>query len=295
MRRILVPLDGSDLATTILDDAIRLAGPDGTLILTYEVKRPVGRGASVYVPEIDTEPAKMYLEGVAEGLRARGVSVVTVARSTFHVSAAIDDVARLNNADMIACATHSRGALGSLLWGSVAWKVLSQSPVPMLLRHPSPYGSRPVTAPDRRRILVPLDGSVLAEQALPLAQQLAGDWRAPIDLLLSIPESAGDVNPVAAEEYLERMASGMSGEVRRHVLEGDPVVATAAFARGAGVTDIVMTSHGRTGLSRVFLGSVAHDLIRAVPLPVIVIPALVAEAILQRDETKADTPTSVTA
>src|SRR5690349_6353666 len=121
MRRILVPLDGTDLGTSILDDAIRLAGPDGTLLLVQEVRRASGRAAAMYDPVFDAEEARLYLNGVAEGLRSRGISVATAARTTFHVAAAIDEAARANEVDMIACATHSRGAIGSLLWGSVAW------------------------------------------------------------------------------------------------------------------------------------------------------------------------------
>jgi nucleotide-binding universal stress UspA family protein len=116
MRSVLVPLDGTDFSATILDDAVRLAGPNGTLILMEVVSRPYGRGAAVYNVQVDTEEAREYLAGVAEGLRSRRISVTMVAKSTFHPSAAIDEVARANQVNMIACATHSRGAIGTVLW-----------------------------------------------------------------------------------------------------------------------------------------------------------------------------------
>jgi nucleotide-binding universal stress UspA family protein len=284
MRRILVPLDSSDLSTSILDDALRLAGPDGTLILLYEAKRTMGRAASAYVPELDLGPGKQHLEGLAEGLRSRGASVITLARSTFDVSAAIDEVAGVSDVDMIACATHSRGVIGTLLRGSVAWKVLSQSPVPVLLRHPITHSDWPAGKPEQRRILVPLDGSNLAEKALPLAQELATEWQAPIDLLLVMPEAHSDLSLLAPENYLECIGGTLGGKVKWHILSGNPVDIAAAFVYGAGITDIVMTSHGRTGLSRVFLGSVAYEIIRRVPLPVIVVPALFVRETAQHDD-----------
>ena len=91
MRRILVPLDGSDLSTSILDDAIRLAGPGGSLLLIQEVRRVSGRAAAMYDPIFYPEEARQSLNGVAEGLRSRGISVATTVRTTFHVAAAIDD------------------------------------------------------------------------------------------------------------------------------------------------------------------------------------------------------------
>jgi nucleotide-binding universal stress UspA family protein len=281
MRTILAPLDGTELSALILDDAVRLAGPGGTLILTQEVGRPRGRAAAVYDSRIDTEAAKEYLEGVAEGLRARGVSVRTVTRSTFRVSSAIEELARINDVDMIACATHSRGAIGTLLWGSVAWQVVSQSPVPVLLRHPVAEGKTTAITPEGRRILVPLDGSPLAEKALPLAQELAEEWQAPIDLVRVIPEALDSASTFPAMEYLTHISSGMPGKVQQHVLIGNPVEALVAFAQGAQVTEVVMSSHGRTGLARVLLGSVAHDIVHRLPVPVIVVPALAAAEVEQ--------------
>jgi nucleotide-binding universal stress UspA family protein len=274
MRRILVPLDGSDLSTSILDDAMRLAGPDGTLLLVQEVRRVSGRAAAMHDPVFDTEEARQYLNGVAEGLRSRGISVATTVRTTFHVAEAIDAAARANEVDMIACATHSRGSIGSILWGSVAWKVVTQSPVPVMLRHPVLSNGRMPPASGQRRILVPLDGSPLAEKALPLAEELAAEWGAPIDVVLIVPRLRAEAERGPMEEYLTRIVGSLAGKVQGHVMIGDPVEELIAFVRGSETTDVVMTTHGRTGLARVFLGSVAYDLVHRLPIPVILTPAL---------------------
>lgn len=278
MRRILVPLDGTASSTAILDDAVRLAGPGGALILVQEVTRVRGRAAAVYDPVLDTEWARHHLEGVAAGLRARGISVSTISQLTFHVADAIDEAARSNEVDMIACTTHSHGAVGSLLWGSVAWKILAHSPVPVMLRHPSRVDTSHPVASAPRRVLVPLDGSELAEKALPLAVELAAEWYAPIDLVLVVPPVRADAELAPMKEYLTRVGNALGSEVQTHVLVGDPVTELTAFTRGAEVTDIVMSTHGRTGLSRVLVGSVAYELIRRSTLPVVLVPALVEAA-----------------
>lgn len=277
MRRILVPLDGSDLSTSILDDAIRLAGPGGSLLLIQEVRRVSGRAAAMYDPIFDTEEARQYLNGVAEGLRSRGISVATTVRTTFHVAAAIDEAARAHEVAMIACATHSRGSIGSILWGSVAWKVVTQSPVPVVLRHPALSNGRATVTSGPRRILLPLDGSPLAEKAVPLAQELAAEWAAPIDLVLVVPRLRAEAESGPMEEYLTRIAGSVPGRVQPHVMTGDPVEELIAFARGSETTEVVMSTHGRTGLARVFLGSVAYELVHRLSIPVILTPALQTE------------------
>ena len=300
MRRILVALDGTALSAAILGDAVRLAGPDGELILMHAANRPRGRAASIANSELDTELAREYLDAVGEGLRTRGVSVTTVTALTFNIPAIIEETAQTKKVDMIACATHGRGGVGRLLWGSVAWKVVANSPVPVLLRHPvvggawshddraqhSAFGAREFAVDsEHRRILVPLDGSPLAERAVPLAQELAAEWYAPIDLVRVVPDEPRHDSAVNPQAYLDQVVAGLPSTVRGHVLSGIPAVELVAFAQAAGVTDVVMTSHGRTGLDRVFMGSVTHDIIHRLSLPVIVIPALAAVATEERKVT----------
>jgi nucleotide-binding universal stress UspA family protein len=235
--------------------------------------------------------AEQYLESVAEGLRAQGMTVSTTTAATFNLPVTIDDIARVYNVDMIACATHSRGTIGALGHGSVAWKVVSDSPVPVLLRHPPEHGEQP--APDQRQLLVPLDGSSLGEEAVPLAYQLAVEWHAPLILIRVIPDFPPDgisheEQQQEAESYLAGVAAKITVEVERHVLTGYPVESLAGFVQGAPVTDIVMASHGRTGLARMRMGSVTADVIHHVTVPVIVVPAFAREMEQQKSEHEAE-------
>jgi nucleotide-binding universal stress UspA family protein len=142
--------------------------------------------------------------------------------------------------------------------------------------------------------MVPLDGSDYAEQALPLAQQLATEWQASLWLAQSVPQDvltgASDVTVTPddlrveiqdAYQYLNQVASRQGGEVHMGVFTGRTEVALEGAVGSWAITDIVMASHGRTGLSRVILGSVADALIHQLHCPIIVIPALAAKAVEQ--------------
>jgi nucleotide-binding universal stress UspA family protein len=215
---------------------------------------------------------------------------------------AIDEAAKIFHADMIACATHGRGMLGRLLWGSVARRALVHSPVPVLLRH-AEDSEAPVT-PERaeRRIMVPLDGSPLGEKALPWAQKLATQWQAEIRLVHVVPDqwtmfnavspSLTDDRPNPQDEmvtYLRRIAEGLQGKVSARMMSGSVVERLVAAADEWAVTDVVMSSHGRTGLARVILGSVADSLVHRLHCPIVIVPALsvqtakVSEQIQERE------------
>jgi nucleotide-binding universal stress UspA family protein len=140
----------------------------------------------------------------------------------------------------------------------------------------------------RRRIVVPLDGSRLAESALPLAAALAVQQDLPLEIVRVVTpvipapgvEAATleDAEGAAsrhqeAEEYLTRTGRRLSEELRQPVsiavLRGWAVEAIAMHAAGAGL--VVMTTHGRGGLNRAWLGSVTDGLVRRLECPMLVV------------------------
>ena len=142
-----------------------------------------------------------------------------------------------------------------------------------------------------KAILVPLDGSTTGEEALPVAEHLARRAGATLHLAtVYVPPSAlllaGEAPAAAAaldddarrrtEAYLERSADaarcaqGLS--VTATLLEGPPAVALAHYARAHHMDLVVMTTHGRGGLSRWWLGSVADRLLRRTTVPVLLLP-----------------------
>lgn len=135
------------------------------------------------------------------------------------------------------------------------------------------------------KILVPLDGSPLAEAALPKAMELATGSRGASLLLLRAAEvpvlSAAE--PVAAqvevvreaEEYLAEIAAKLRAaglcDVSTSVWYGPPAPAIVEAAEVAKVDLIVMSTHGRSGLGRLFLGSVAESVLRGTHIPILLL------------------------
>lgn len=145
-----------------------------------------------------------------------------------------------------------------------------------------------------KKILVPLDGSAIAEQAIPFAVSLARAARAPIDLLrvhqplqLRVTDVLEEVEHARWHEdnrYLTAIAaetrSTVDVPVTDAVLPGDPAAVICRRALEEGVDLVVMTTHGRTGFSRAWLGSVADGVLRRAIVPVLMLR--IAEAAPRR-------------
>lgn len=283
MRSVLVPLDGSDFAAAILPDARRLAGRDGQLILMRDV--PALREGWQW----KAEAAQVYLNAVAQVLRTEGVEVRTQPLTMADAAEAIDEGAELLGADMIAAATHARTPEERWQSGSVAWRALLRSPVPVLVRHidpDNPFVRTPES--EHPRLMVPLDGSALAETALPLAQELADEWSASIWLVRVVLAAAADVphcgdceDAATAHTYLERVARTLHGEVHVHALLGLPEELLVRAVSELDISTVVMTTHGCTGVSRTIPGTVADRLIHDLRCPIVVVPLLAAMSAME--------------
>jgi nucleotide-binding universal stress UspA family protein len=138
-----------------------------------------------------------------------------------------------------------------------------------------------------RRILVPLDGSRLAEQALPHAAVHAEQFGAEIVLLMvlgPLPEpimagrgavrSAEEASARLARSYLEGIAAGLREEgipVTTETVEGKPYLEIIRYAEGKAFDLIVMSTRGHSGLSRWLLGSVADRVVRGATVPLLLV------------------------
>lgn len=136
------------------------------------------------------------------------------------------------------------------------------------------------------RILAMLDGSELAEMALPYAEQLAGRMGSEI-ILFSVHESAEVPNHHLNQDYIERTIKATKARAEKYLDKtqcqeirvnsvtrvGYPAEAIVSYADKGGVELLVMATHGRSGISRWALGSVADKVIRATRQPVALIRA----------------------
>ena len=148
-----------------------------------------------------------------------------------------------------------------------------------------------------KEILVPLDGSELAESALPHARELAKAFGARITLLsviepVAVYSQPGVVGPVISVamniqeemeslgQYLDKIAEQLRAEnveVQRVVREGDPASQICDYAQESKADVIVMSTHGRSGIRRWVYGSVADRVLRGARVPVLLIRAAVQE------------------
>ena len=136
-----------------------------------------------------------------------------------------------------------------------------------------------------KTILVPLDGSVLGELALTPAVDLAREKGAKLVLLCAVEAHTTMTDPAEAQVAVVREAEGYLAGVCTRVVDagvenvetsvwyGPPAEAIVEAARSRGAGLIVMSSHGRSGLGRLVLGSVAESVLRATPTPILLIRA----------------------
>lgn len=306
IKTILVPLDGSELAEQALPLAVALARASGAALhlvhvfVPYAERTDMPPGATVSIADIERhleEQASEYLREVTERLEkelpgqlhADPVRTRPI-RSPYSETVAVVD--RLRRAatqlhpDLIVLATHARGGLGRAWLGSVADALIRRVNVPTLLVHPREDAAVPSTT--FRHILVPLDGSALAEESLGLASRLAslGDTRITL-LRVVVPQLAVarpstvlqfnmqqlEANEAEARRYLESVAAPLRAAVASLdtvvVLAENPARAALEWAAENGVDLIAMSTHGRSGFRRFMLGSVADKIVRGAQFPVV--------------------------
>ena len=265
---VLVPLDGSPESTSVLP-ALEPLGRSGGLraIFLEAISHPGGESVAVQNLRKATEPSSAW-----------GIESIFVAR---HGSPAdlILDVSASEGADLIAMSTHGRTGLRRLLMGSVTESVLRHSTLPLLV-------ARPETPPRPwSRIVVGLDGSDTSEHILPFAAALARRAGASLDLVTaSLPVEAQPLHPDGFPAsyypkgdplpYLETIRGRLATEnipAEVHSLIDFPARGIVEHARSRNAGLICMGTHGRGGLSRLLMGSVAEGVLRHAPCPVFVV------------------------
>jgi nucleotide-binding universal stress UspA family protein len=280
--RILVPLDGSALAEAILPVAEALARDyEAELVLLRAVPMPDVESLDP-AGEADLTSAKVYLTRIASQLKAQGLPRVGWKLPPSPPAQAIADATSREQVDLVAMATHGRGAVGRLLLGSVAEAVVRAVSAPVLLVRGSPtWTERGIGS-----ILVPLDGSQAAEGVLPVVERLAGPFDYTIHLLhvveplpayvtVEAPAALGEAlqgQQAAAREFLARTAQGVEAQglrVQSSVRTGPVVSEIRDYVTTNGIGLVAMATHGRTGLARVLMGSVSERVVREVPVPVL--------------------------
>lgn len=138
-KKILVPLDGSELAKTALDQAEKLAKTFDAEIILFQVVpfMPIYGSPELVTPlivdEKQKEAAEKYLVNLSAELKKRGLRVAATVRTGQQVAVEIIDFAKEAGADLIIMCTHGRSGISRWVMGSVALKVLTRAETPILL------------------------------------------------------------------------------------------------------------------------------------------------------------------
>lgn len=280
-QKILVPLDGSKVAEAILPCVVWLARSFGARVTLLTVAP--SRRESLAI-----EPTR-YLEGVARYLAVRRIEA---APAVVYGDAPQEILSqgRERGCDLIAMSTRGRSGLSRGLLGSVTDAVVRSSDIPVVVVGPTSGDQEREEGMSLKRVVVPLDGSSLAEAVLPHVKEMARRLSLEMALIRVVtvptwPYAGHDGPPVEvtgleerleaeAAAYLERVGRGFSDEgipTQWTVLKGSPGSTILSFAQGSSENLVAISTHGRSGLGRLVIGSVADLLIRSLGTPVLVV------------------------
>jgi nucleotide-binding universal stress UspA family protein len=297
-KMIMVPTDGSGFDREAIRVALRIAERTDAKVLLVRVLEngaffamsSADDGASVsdelLHSERDTALSELY--ALAAECRAMSKAEITVDLHAGPIADVLEGYARRHGADLIVISTHGRSGLARLSLGSVTDKLIRHTTIPVLVVKPSTSYLNPQLTAAFKRIIVPLDGSTLAEQILPRVLSLAKLENAEITLLhvlvphtysqkeivdLNLPWWDKDVS--LGRAYLFRIAAG----IRRNgvvvttdiVLGANVAQAIGDFASKEKADLIAIATHGRGGLARMIRGSVADAVMHSSRLSMLVL------------------------
>lgn len=278
LKRILVPLDGSPLADRILTQVRRLLLRKDAEVVLLGVVDPGAPDPILDLPE-RLRRARDHLEGVRDGLVDQG-AVVTVEAVAGDPARTIVERARRMDAELVAMSTHGRSGLSRLLRGSVAEAVVRASASPVLLANPRALDA--AAEPRLGRILVPLDGSEVSLGILPAVEALARlheaevlllrvEWQVPIDIYPGTVALRPPGEVAALLEPHRRRLEERGLRARSLVTYGPEAAEILDAAERERVDLIAMSTHGRSGVSRWLLGSVAEAVLRHCARPLLLV------------------------
>lgn len=294
-KRLLVPLDGSRLAESVLPVATYLAERfSATIVLFHAVE--AGASSTVHGQRhlLSADEAQAYLNEVAKSLSSTSAPIETNVHAGSALNVAqiiIDHVAELK-ADLVVLCAHGRGGWRDLVVGNIAQQVIQGGTTPVLFVRPGQADQAPSFS--CRQILVPLDGTPIHEPALPVAAEIARVCHSTMHLLTVVPtlstlsaERAGtalllpttvaavlELAQRGAIEYLQSKAKEIMSDdlmVSTEVVRGDPATSILDGAKHVKADLIVMATHGRANIDAFWSGSVTPRVLFRSTTPVLLI------------------------
>jgi nucleotide-binding universal stress UspA family protein len=307
IQRIMVPLDGTRFAEAALPYAMYLAKRDGAALQLATVweASPTLFESGDWMTQVEIWEEEKRAESrryLTEMARRVGEALGRSVSIKYMLGRPEDELARVaaeSGIDLIVMATHGAGPVNRVWLGSVADRCVRKGSVPVMLIRPDDAVLETAIAPAEpfRRILVPMDGSTLAERALKKSLLLGSGPRTTEITLLAV---VGFPVPVAtpeggmvldSEELLKAQMEAAAGHLTRmanHIAAWGCKVSTCVvtspvtweaivnFAKARSYDLIAMATHGRGGAARFLLGSVADKVMRSSPVPTLLFHPTVA-------------------
>jgi nucleotide-binding universal stress UspA family protein len=272
----MVPTDGSEESEKAIPVAGQIARAQNAEVVVVRVIEPHVWDYSAAEAPMDPATYESFVRAIedqarselahaqerlaAEFVKARGLAPQGYAASE------LLDLEQTERPDLVVMATHGRTGLARFALGSVADRLVREGTVPVLLvRRATPVDAKLETA------VVMLDGSGVAEQALPIMDELMGKPLQSVTLFRSVSDPD---DREAARTYLMAVAgrmAGLSGRVRVVVDVGDARHTIERVARDHDL--IILCTHGHGGFDRVRHGSIAEAVVRNVDNPVLLVRA----------------------
>ena len=296
--RILIPLDSSDTAEQVLPYACLLSKGLKIPVELLRVIEPVSPELSdpshgLYLDRVADSmrsAGQEYLKKVASSLKSDGVPATTQVHEGDPATRILDEAEKSPEA-LVAMTTHGRSGVARWVLGSVTDKVLHGTQNPMLVVRAKENGTSS-GAEQLTTLIVPLDGSPEGEQVLPHVVALAKGLHLKVTLVKALPidwimyneygayiqsyyETAAAQLEQNAIEYLSKTAKAISSQgvssVDTKFIQGHPATAIINLAQEIDGSLIAMTTHGRSGVGRWVLGSVADRVVRHSGSPVLMV------------------------
>jgi nucleotide-binding universal stress UspA family protein len=303
-KRILVPLDGSELAEIALPYAEEIAGKMGSEVIIIHVKEPTENPEKPehqpYVSKIAarTEQNIKKSHVIAPGEKIKVTSAVIGASGILtHPAEEIVDYAGKENVSLIIMATHGRTGIRRWALGDTANKVVRSFKCPVLLIRAAMKTTANVHLD---KVLVPLDGSKASEAVLPYVVELVSRFKNSIMLIhvvervfhvypvyesavyyggagmVQVPYNAEEMKPYkqAADEYIQKVNERLSAENIKTDYEvkiGSPSEEIIKAADEMKADLVIMSTHGHSGFGRWDHGSIADKVLHGGNTPLLLV------------------------
>lgn len=288
-QNILVPFDLSEVARSAFGHALVLARAGRGSVDVLHVVEPhypsMGGavGSAMSLAAADLGPQSTFAQEQLSTLENRLAAVYGVEVRTKVVTGVLPDTileeGRVLGSQLVVMATHGRTGLKRWLLGSVTERVLRLCPMPVLVAR----GGGPMTTPMISRITVAIDFSEYSLRALDLAQKMANLLSAKLTLVHVIPNPVYiegayvDPRPLEASQgdardALNRLAQERGLQAVSEAVVGSPSSTLESFVQETPTDLLVLGTHGRRGLKRALLGSVAEQTVRYAPCACLVVP-----------------------